>query len=67
MKDTRIFFSITLIPKREGPSELSHYRPTSLVGSVYKLLAKVLADRLKKVLPEVNRESQGGSWKIDRS
>lgn len=30
---------ITLIPKKEGPLELSHYRPISLVGSIYKLLA----------------------------
>lgn len=39
---------ITLIPKRESPVNLSHYRPISLLGSVYKLLAKVLAERLKK-------------------
>lgn len=39
---------ITLTPKREGLTELSRYRPISLIGSVYKLLAKVLAERLKK-------------------
>lgn len=44
---------ITLVPKREGLSELLHYHPISLVGSVYKLLAKVLADKLKKALPEI--------------
>lgn len=48
----------TIIPKREGPSELSCYRPISLVGSIYKLLAKVLAERLKKALPEVIGDSQ---------
>lgn len=25
---------ITMVPKREGPSKLLHYRPISLVGSV---------------------------------
>lgn len=33
---------VTLIPKREGPVELSHYWPISRLRSVYKLLAKVL-------------------------
>lgn len=50
---------ITPVPKREGPSELSHFRPISLVGSVYKLIAEVLADRLKMALPEIIGESQG--------
>lgn len=48
-----------MIPKREGPSELSHYRPISLVGSIYKLLAKVLAERPMKVLLDILGDSQG--------
>lgn len=50
---------IKLIPKREGLVELLHYWHTSLVGSIYKLVAEVLADRLKKVLPEIIGELQG--------
>lgn len=50
--------SITLVLKREGPSELSHYRSINLIGRVYKLLAKVPANRLKEVLPEIIGESQ---------
>ncbi|XP_077232674.1 pentatricopeptide repeat-containing protein At4g14170-like [Tasmannia lanceolata] len=45
---------ITLIPKVPGASKISEYRPISLVGCLYKVLAKVLADRLKMVLPSVN-------------
>ena len=41
---------IALIPKKNGASNIREFRPISLVGSVYKILAKVLANRLKEVL-----------------
>jgi len=44
---------ITLIPKRKNPSTLNDYRPISLVGCMYKVIAKILANRLKGVLPKV--------------
>ncbi|XP_028122358.1 uncharacterized protein LOC114319532 [Camellia sinensis] len=37
---------------------LGDYRPISLVGSVYKVLAKVLASRLKGVLPHIISTAQ---------
>nr|KYP65910.1 Transposon TX1 uncharacterized [Cajanus cajan] len=49
---------ITLIPKRDDPRCLSDYRPISLVGCMYKILSKVLANRLKRVLPSVIDERQ---------
>ncbi|XP_028065507.1 uncharacterized protein LOC114268521 [Camellia sinensis] len=49
---------ITLIPKKENPSDLSEYRPISLVSSVYKVLAKVLCTRLRQVLPKLIGEVQ---------
>jgi hypothetical protein len=41
---------ITLIPKKVNASNIRDFRPISLIGSMYKLLAKVLANRFKVVL-----------------
>ncbi|KAJ0702066.1 putative RNA-directed DNA polymerase [Helianthus annuus] len=49
---------ITLVPKRKDPEGLSDYRPISLVGVVNKVISKVLASRLKKVLGSVISDSQ---------
>ena len=48
---------IALIPKKNGASNIQDFRPISLVGSVYKILAKVLANRLKEVLNQLISES----------
>ena len=49
---------LVLIPKKGGAEELKDFRPISLVGSLYKLLAKVLANRLKQAVREVVSEYQ---------
>ena len=36
-----------------GVEDLGDYRPISLLGGLYKLLAKVLANRLEKVIGKV--------------
>ncbi|WMV36298.1 hypothetical protein MTR67_029683 [Solanum verrucosum] len=38
---------MALIPKKKGAKELKDFRPISLVGSFYKLVSKVLTERLK--------------------
>ncbi|GAU46852.1 hypothetical protein TSUD_241610 [Trifolium subterraneum] len=49
---------IALIPKVDSPQRLNDSRPISLVGSLYKILAKVLANRLRLVIGSVISESQ---------
>ena len=49
---------ISLIPKVRGAVELKDFRPISLVGGIYKIIAKVLANRLKTVLNKVISKSQ---------
>ena len=44
---------ITLVPKKDNRYELYDFRPISLVSCVFKIFSKVLANRLKKVLPSV--------------
>ncbi|RVX04382.1 hypothetical protein CK203_018611 [Vitis vinifera] len=44
---------LVLVPKKGGAEDLRDYRPISLVGGLYKILAKVLANRLKKVVGKV--------------
>ena len=49
---------LVLIPKKGEAEDLSDFRPISLVGGLYKVLAKVLANRLKKVARKVVSSTQ---------
>lgn len=40
---------LTLIPKKDNSQVLDEYMPISLINSLYRILAKILATRLKKV------------------
>lgn len=49
---------LVLIPKKERADNIKDFRSISLVGSLYKLLAKVLANHLRKVMHNVISKSQ---------
>lgn len=49
---------IVLIPKVENPTRMTELRPISLCNVLYKLIAKVLANRLKSCLPSIVSETQ---------
>ena len=49
---------IALIPKKIDASNVRDFHPISLLGSVYKILAKVLAIRLRVVLDQLISETQ---------
>ncbi|KAA0039770.1 LINE-1 retrotransposable element ORF2 protein [Cucumis melo var. makuwa] len=50
--------NIALIAKKEKCAEPADYRPISLTTSIYKLIAKVIAERLKDTLPYTVAENQ---------
>lgn len=49
---------IVLIPKVGGAANIKEFRPVSLIRSVYKLIAKVLARRMARVLDTVVGECE---------
>ena len=44
---------ICLIPKKNNPQKITDYRPISLSNVLSHIVSKVLANRLKKVLPNI--------------
>nr|CAN80153.1 hypothetical protein VITISV_037499 [Vitis vinifera] len=64
---------LVLIPKKGGAGDIQDFRSISLVGSLYKILAKVLTNRLKKVISKMVSNSQnafvgvGGMEDVDKA
>ena len=54
---------ITLIPKKKNPVFAYEFRSISLCNVLYKIFSKVLANRLKKIFPNIITENQSAFTK----
>jgi hypothetical protein len=54
---------ITLIPKVATPKTMNDYRPITLLNCVLKIVTKLLADRLQKVVLKIVHKNQYGFLK----
>jgi hypothetical protein len=57
---------ITLIPKKQGTCNFNQFRPISLCNFCYKIISKILVNRLRPLLPKIIEPSQAafvpGRW-----
>ena len=49
---------LALIPKKQNARNVKDFRPITLIGSLYKLVSKVLTNRLKTMMENLISESQ---------
>lgn len=49
---------VTLIPKKGNTNEIKNWRPISLLNFDYKILTKIIATRLKRIMPKMILQTQ---------
>lgn len=52
--------TIALLPKITGADKMSQFRPISLCSTVYKVIAKIIKNRLRRIIPEAVQLNQVG-------
>ncbi|KAI0496707.1 hypothetical protein KFK09_023031 [Dendrobium nobile] len=52
--------AITLIPKSTNAESIGDFRPIALCNTLYKIIAKLLAERMKPIMPKIIKENQAG-------
>ena len=50
--------AITLIPKSQNPTRLLDFRPISCCNTIYKCISKIIANRIKGILPNFIDKAQ---------
>lgn len=50
--------NVVLIPRKQNACRLKDLRPIALCNVLYKILSKVLANRLERILPQIITENQ---------
>lgn len=50
--------NLILIPKVDSPETINQFRPISLCNFAYKIIAKILANRMRSVLDSCISEQQ---------
>ena len=48
------------MPKKDNPENITDFRPISLLNTSLKIITKILANRLQRVMPEIVHENQYG-------
>lgn len=59
------FTYLVLISKIKNPMSYFDFRPITIFNVIYKIVSKVLANRLKKILPDIISKTQSASCQVD--
>lgn len=54
---------VSLIPKTKNPNSLNEYRPISVVGCLYKIISRIIINKIKSVISEMINEHKQDSNK----
>lgn len=56
---------ITLIPKIEHADNITHFRPIGLCNTIYKIVTKIIVNKIKPLMEELIGPHQAASYPIE--